>query len=161
MAILGLIYAALVWLVFVRLRLLPWNWASGSVALVGGVVILAVFLGLLNNLTLSGPIVVVGRVVEVSPNVGGQVTATLLRIPSVFAQKGREGLMRFSAPVRHRAVPHAHVCHLHRQADTLAGGRSEHPRWSPLRKKAGRMCEVGVDISCAAANASIRASFRF
>jgi multidrug resistance efflux pump len=74
MVIIALLYICLVWFVFSRLKLLPWNWPWRIVSLVLGVAILAVFVALLNTLTPSGRIAVVGRVVEVTPNVAGQVT---------------------------------------------------------------------------------------
>jgi multidrug resistance efflux pump len=75
MVIIALLYIFLAWLVFSRLKLLPWNWPWRiAIVLVGGL-ILAVFVGLLNYLTPSGRLVVVSRVVEVTPNVVGQVTS--------------------------------------------------------------------------------------
>jgi multidrug resistance efflux pump len=74
MVIIALLYIFLAWLVFFRFKLLPWNWPWRIVSLILGVAILAVFLALLNTLTPSGRIAVVGRVVEVTPNVAGQVT---------------------------------------------------------------------------------------
>jgi multidrug resistance efflux pump len=61
--------------VFFRFKLLPWNWPWRIVTLVVGCAILAVFIALLNTLTPSGRIAVVGRVVEVTPNVAGTVTS--------------------------------------------------------------------------------------
>lgn len=74
MVIVAVLYLVLVWLVFFRLKLLPWNWTWGSFAAVVGVGIVATFAALLNTLTPSGRIVVVGRVVEVTPNVAGTIT---------------------------------------------------------------------------------------
>jgi multidrug resistance efflux pump len=74
MVIIALLYIGLVWLVFFRLKLLPWNWPWRIVSVILGVVILLVFVALLNTLTPSGRIAVIGRVVEVTPNVAGQVT---------------------------------------------------------------------------------------
>ena len=72
--ILGL-YLTLVWLVFSKLKLVRWGWFSGTVAVLIGGFILAVFLAMFNYLTPSGSFVVISRVVEVTPNVSGQVTA--------------------------------------------------------------------------------------
>jgi multidrug resistance efflux pump len=72
--ILGL-YLTLVWLVFSKLKLLSWGWISGTVVVLIGGFILAVFLAVFNYLTPSGNFVVTARVVEVTPNVSGQVTA--------------------------------------------------------------------------------------
>jgi multidrug resistance efflux pump len=74
MVIIVLLYILVAWLVF-RFKLLPWNWPWRIVTSLVGIVIVAVFVALLNYLTPSGRIAVVGRVVEVTPNVGGQVTA--------------------------------------------------------------------------------------
>jgi multidrug resistance efflux pump len=52
-----------------------WGWASGAVAVVIGAFILAVFLALFNYLTPSRKVTVAGRVVEVIPNVTGQIIA--------------------------------------------------------------------------------------
>jgi multidrug resistance efflux pump len=68
-------YLVLVWLVFSKLRLVKFGWVSGTVAALGGAFILAVFLAMFNHLTPSGNFVVAGRVVEVTPNVSGQVIA--------------------------------------------------------------------------------------
>lgn len=72
--VLGL-YALLIWLVFFRFKWLPLNWTFGSLAALVGVGIALVFIGLLNALTPSGRFEVIGKVVEVTPNVAGQVTA--------------------------------------------------------------------------------------
>jgi multidrug resistance efflux pump len=68
-------YLLLAWLIFSKFKLLKWGWISGSIVTLGGVFILAVFLALFNHLTPSGSFTVVSRVIEVTPNVSGQVTA--------------------------------------------------------------------------------------
>jgi multidrug resistance efflux pump len=73
MVIIAVLYIFLAWLVFFRFKVLPWNWPWRIVTALLGAGILAVFLGLLNYLTPSGRIAVVGRVVEITPNVAGQV----------------------------------------------------------------------------------------
>jgi multidrug resistance efflux pump len=97
-------YVLVAWLVFVRLRLLRWGWVSGGVTVLVGAGILAVFLALFNSLTPSGSFVVVGRVIEVTPNVSGAIVevsatpdtpvkkdAVLFRIdPAPFAAKVRQ-----------------------------------------------------------------------
>nr|WP_249794677.1 biotin/lipoyl-binding protein [Bradyrhizobium sp. Oc8] len=50
-----------------------WGWASGTVAGLFGAFILAVFLAMFNYLTPSGSFVVISRVMEVTPNVSGEV----------------------------------------------------------------------------------------
>ncbi len=73
MLIILCLYLVLVWLIFSKLKLIKWGWASGTVAVLGGAFILAVFLAMFNYLTPSGSFVIVSRVVEVTPNVSGQV----------------------------------------------------------------------------------------
>jgi multidrug resistance efflux pump len=68
-------YIVLVWLVFSRFKLVRLGWVSGAVAALGGAFIVAVFLAMFNHLTPSGSFVIVSRVVEVTPNVSGQVIA--------------------------------------------------------------------------------------
>jgi multidrug resistance efflux pump len=73
MLIIAILYIGMAWLVFFRFKLLPWNWPWRIFTLLLGCAILAVFIALLNTLTPSGRIAVVGRVVEVTPNVAGTV----------------------------------------------------------------------------------------
>jgi multidrug resistance efflux pump len=68
-----LVYAVALWLVFSKFKLVRWGWLSGAVAVAGGALILATFLALFNYLTPSGRVTVTGRVVEVTPNVTGQI----------------------------------------------------------------------------------------
>jgi multidrug resistance efflux pump len=75
MLIILTLYLILVWLVFAKLKLVRLGWFTGIVAGVIGAFILAVFVALLNYLTPTGSITVVSRVVEVMPNVSGQVVA--------------------------------------------------------------------------------------
>lgn len=73
MLIILTLYLVLVWLVFSKFKLVKWGWGSGTVAVLIGAFILAVFVALFNYLTPSGSFVVISRVVEVAPNVSGQV----------------------------------------------------------------------------------------
>jgi multidrug resistance efflux pump len=73
MLIILALYIVLVWLIFSKLKLVAWGWFSGGFIVLGGALILAVFMGLFNYLTPSGRFVIVARVVEVTPNVSGQV----------------------------------------------------------------------------------------
>ena len=61
--------AVALWAIFSRFKLVRWGWASGSVAVLVGLLILATFLALFNYLMPSGRLTVTGRVVEVTPNV--------------------------------------------------------------------------------------------
>jgi multidrug resistance efflux pump len=75
MLIILTLYLILLWLVFFKLKLVRFGWVTGTVAGVIGAFILAVFVALLNYLTPTGQITVVSRVVEVMPNVSGEVVA--------------------------------------------------------------------------------------
>ncbi|MCA6097208.1 HlyD family secretion protein [Bradyrhizobium australafricanum] len=87
MLIILTLYLVLVWLTFSRLKLVKWGWASGTVAVLIGAFILATFLAMFNYLTPSGSFVVVSRVVEVAPNVSGQVIEIPVR-PNVPVKAG-------------------------------------------------------------------------
>ena len=74
------------WLIFSKLKLAKWGWAAGTVtALIGGF-ILATFLALFNYLTPSGRLTVTGRVVEVTPNVTGQIISIPVK-PNMLLKK--------------------------------------------------------------------------
>ena len=75
MLIIVCLYLVLVWLVFSKFKLLKWGWGAGSVTVLVGALILAAFMALFNYLTPSGSLTVVSRVVEVTPNVSGQVVS--------------------------------------------------------------------------------------
>jgi multidrug resistance efflux pump len=75
------------WAVFSKLKLVRWGWLSGTVSIVIGVFILATFLALFNFLTPSGKVTVTGRVVEVTPNVTGQIVAIPVK-PNVPVKTG-------------------------------------------------------------------------
>ena len=87
MLIILCLYLVLAWLVFSKLKLLKWGWGSGSVTMLGGAFILAVFLAMFNYLTPSGSVTVVSRVVEVTPNVTGQVIS--IPVKTNFPGKNR------------------------------------------------------------------------
>jgi len=87
MLIIAILCVCAAWLVFFRFKLLPWNWPWRIVTVLVGVGILAVFLGLLNYLTPSGRVAIIGRVVEVTPNVAGQVTDVDVQ-PNVLVKAG-------------------------------------------------------------------------
>jgi multidrug resistance efflux pump len=74
MVIVAALYAILVWLIFFKLRWLRWGWGSGTVTVVLGMVLCAVFVGFLSYLAPTGRVTVISRVVEVTPNVSGQIT---------------------------------------------------------------------------------------
>lgn len=75
MIIILCLYIAALWAVFSKFKLVRWNWVSGTFSGLVGAFILATFLGLFNYLTPSGRVTVTGRVIEVTPNVTGQIVA--------------------------------------------------------------------------------------
>ena len=75
MVIILCLYVVALWFVFSKFKLVRWGWFSGTVSVLVGVFILATFLALFNYLTPSGRVTVTGRVVEVTPNVTGQIVA--------------------------------------------------------------------------------------
>jgi multidrug resistance efflux pump len=87
MLIILCLYIVALWAIFSKFKLVRWGWASGSVAVLVGLLILATFLALFNYLTPSGRLTVTGRVVEVTPNVSGQITAIPVK-PNVLVKTG-------------------------------------------------------------------------
>jgi multidrug resistance efflux pump len=81
------LYIVALWVVFSKFKLVRWGWFSGTVSVLIGVLILAIFLGLFNYLTPSGRVTVAGTVVEVTPNVSGQVIAIPVK-PNVPVKAG-------------------------------------------------------------------------
>jgi multidrug resistance efflux pump len=75
MVIILCLYLVALWAVFSKFKLVRWGWLSGTISLLIGGFILATFLALFNYLTPSGRVTVTGRVVEVTPNVTGQIVA--------------------------------------------------------------------------------------
>ena len=87
MLIILCLYVVALWLVFSKFKLVRWGWLSGTVATLVGVFILATFLALFNYLTPSGRVTVTGRVVEITPNVTGQIVALPVK-PNVPVKMG-------------------------------------------------------------------------
>ncbi len=81
------VYVAAMWAVFSRFKLVRWGWLSGTISILIGAFILATFLALFNNLTPSGRVTVAGRVIEVTPNVTGQVIAIPVK-PNIPVKSG-------------------------------------------------------------------------
>ncbi|TYO64285.1 HlyD family secretion protein [Bradyrhizobium hipponense] len=75
MVIILCLYIVALWVVFSKFKLVRWGWLSGTVATLVGVFIFATFLALFNYLTPAGKVTVTGKVVEVTPNVTGQIVA--------------------------------------------------------------------------------------
>ena len=87
MVIILCLYIVALWLVFSKMKLVRWGWLSGTISVLIGAFILATFLGLFNYLTPSGKVTVTGRVVEVTPNVTGQIVAIPVK-PNVPVKTG-------------------------------------------------------------------------
>lgn len=81
MVIILCLYVVALWLVFSKFKLVRWGWLSGTVATLVGVFILVLF----NYLTPSGRGTVTGQVVEVTPNVTGQIVAIPVK-PNVLVK---------------------------------------------------------------------------
>jgi multidrug resistance efflux pump len=75
MVIILCIYLVALWAVFSKFKIVRWGWLSGTISLLVGGFIFAAFLALFNYLTPSARVTVTGRVVEVTPNVTGQIVA--------------------------------------------------------------------------------------
>jgi len=69
------IYAGVIYLVFGKLKLLPWNTTWKTVSGAVGLVIALVIIGALNYLAPSGRVTVQGYTVEITPNVSGTVVS--------------------------------------------------------------------------------------
>jgi multidrug resistance efflux pump len=74
MVLILLIYFGLLWLVFFKLKLLPWNRLSKICSALLGLGICLYVIAQLNTTTPSGRIAVMGVVVEIAPSVRGEVT---------------------------------------------------------------------------------------
>ena len=70
--VLGL-YFGLAWLVFSKLKLLPWNGFFKTIIYGGALIIALVVIGALNHTTPSGSVSVQGPVINIAPNVAGPV----------------------------------------------------------------------------------------
>jgi multidrug resistance efflux pump len=102
MVIILCLYVVALWLVFSKFRIVRWGWLSGTVAIVIGAFILATFLALFNYLTPSGRVTVTGRVVEVTPNVTGQIVAIPVK-PNVPVKSGDVLFQIDPAPFQYKA----------------------------------------------------------
>jgi multidrug resistance efflux pump len=133
MVLILLLYVGLVWLVFAKLKLVRWGWLSGIVTVSIGVAILSVFVALFNHLTPSGRIAVFGRVVDVTPNVSGQVIA----IPVETNVLVKAGTVLFQID------PEPYRLKVRQLAAALAGAQ----------QKVGQL-KAGVDVAIADVQAS-------
>lgn len=67
------LYALIVYLIFGRFKLLPWNGTWKTVVATVGLIIALVVIGALNYLTPSGRVAIQGVTIEITPNVSGTV----------------------------------------------------------------------------------------
>jgi len=72
--VLGL-YALLIWLIFFKLKLLPWSRVTKILVSLVGLIIVLIVIGALNTKTPSGRVTVIAKVIEIAPVVGGTVTS--------------------------------------------------------------------------------------
>src|SRR6266550_4554314 len=86
MIIILCLYLVALWAVFSKYKLMRWGWLSGTISLLVGGFILATFLALFNYLTPAGKVTVTGKVVEVTPNVTGQIVTIPVK-PNVPVKK--------------------------------------------------------------------------
>jgi multidrug resistance efflux pump len=103
MLIILALYLILTWLVFAQFRLVRLNWISGTIAAAIGVFILAVFVALLNSLTPNGRITVAARVIEVTPNISGEVIAVPVK-PNVPVKAGTVLFQIDPTPFRYKVT---------------------------------------------------------
>jgi multidrug resistance efflux pump len=92
MVVITLVYGGLVYLLFFRFKLLPWNKLTQRVTLIVGLMLVMAFLVGYENLTpSSSQAVVMGRVVDIAPQVGGVVD----RVPVKQNERVEEGAILF------------------------------------------------------------------
>jgi len=101
MLIILCLYLIALWAIFSKFKLIRWGWASGSAAAMVGLLILATFLALFNYLTPSGRLTVTGRVVQVTPNVSGQIIDIPVK-PNVLMKSGEVLFQIDPAPFKYK-----------------------------------------------------------
>ncbi len=88
MVIITVLYLALIYILFFRLKLLPWNKLSQGLTTLIGVIILTGFLVGLQGLTPSSVQgTITGRIVEIAPQVSGRVATVPIK-PNVTVDEG-------------------------------------------------------------------------
>jgi len=116
------LYAVLVWLLFWKLKLLKWGWASGVLTVFCGAFIFAVLLVMFNYLTPSGTFVVTSRTVDIAPNISGRVIAIPVK-PDQPVKAGATLLQIDPAPFRSKVDQlQASLAQARQQADQLRAG---------------------------------------
>jgi hypothetical protein len=74
MVVVAVLYAVIVWLVFFRLKWFRWGWLTGTVTVLVGLLVGSIFVGFVSYLAPTGRVLVLALVVELTPNVSGQIT---------------------------------------------------------------------------------------
>jgi RND family efflux transporter MFP subunit len=87
MVIVAALYAIVVWLAFFKLKWLPWGRLTGTVTVLVGLLVCATFIGFLSYFAPTGRVTVIGHVVEVTPNVSGQITEVSVQ-PNQLVKSG-------------------------------------------------------------------------
>ncbi|MCK1288627.1 HlyD family secretion protein [Bradyrhizobium sp. 44] len=103
MVIILCLYVLAMWVIFSKLKLVRWGWLSGTISILIGAFILATFLALFNHLTPSGKVTVTGRVIEVTPNVTGQVIAIPVK-PNIAVNSGDVLFQLDPAPFQYKVA---------------------------------------------------------
>jgi multidrug resistance efflux pump len=75
MVIIAILYIGIIWLIFFKLKILPWNRLWKSIAGTVGVLLLLLVVGLLNFYTPTGSFSVVTNVTEIRPSISGRVSS--------------------------------------------------------------------------------------
>lgn len=87
MVIVATLYIGLVWLIFRKLKILPWNGLWKSIVGTFGILLLLLVIGLLNFYTPSGSFSIVAIVTEIRPNIAGRVSSIPIA-PNKSVSKG-------------------------------------------------------------------------
>jgi multidrug resistance efflux pump len=88
MVIITCLYLALVYLLFFKFRVLPWNKLSqGLVVLIGTIILTGFLVGLQGLTPSSAQATITGRIVEIAPLVSGRVISVPVE-PNVPLQEG-------------------------------------------------------------------------
>ena len=131
MLIILCLYVVALWLLFSKFKVVRWGWLSGTISVSIGALILATFLALFNYLTPAGKVTVTGRVVEVMPNVSGQITAIPVQ-PNVLVKTGDVLFQIDPAPFQYKVAQlEASLAGARQQAESegeLSAGKRERGR---------------------------------
>jgi multidrug resistance efflux pump len=88
MVIVTVLYLAVVYLLFFKFKLLPWNGLTkGLTALVGTIILTGFLVGLQGLTPSSSQGIITARIVEVAPQVSGRITSVSV-LPNVVVEEG-------------------------------------------------------------------------